>query len=137
MSVPRPVQIVELQVHQFERPHSGRVKHFQHGAVAQPSGSARSGCIITCSTSRGARAWAGAAETRQFDLGRRIVQDVILPRHPFEPHAQRHEPRVLRAEAQRLAVLLAVVEQIPLIAFEHRPRDLRWLGDAALSRPTR
>ena len=56
------------------------------------------------------------------------MQDVILPRHPPEPHAQRHKPRVLRTEAQRLAVLLAVVEQVPLIALEHGPRDFDGLG---------
>ena len=42
---------------------------------------------------------------------------------------------MLRAEAHRLAVLLAVVEQIALIAFEHGPRDLDRIGDAALLAP--
>src|SRR5258708_4837325 len=75
------------------------------------------------------------AETRQFDLRCRVVQDEVLPRHPLEPHAQRHEPRVLRAEGERLAVFLAVVEQIPLIAFEHWARDLCWLGESAFGAP--
>ena len=54
----------------------------------------------------------------KLDLRSRVMQDVILPRHPSEPDAQGHKPRVLRAEAQRLAVVLAVVEQVPLIAFQ-------------------
>ena len=49
--------------------------------------------------------------------------------------AQGDKQRVLRAEAQRLAVLFAVVEQIPLIAFQHGPRDLQRLVDAALLAP--
>ena len=39
--------------------------------------------------------------------------------------AQRHQAHVLAAEAHRLAVALAVVEQVPLIAFQHGPRDLQ------------
>ena len=63
------------------------------------------------------------------------MQDVILPRHPAEPHAQRHKPRVLRTEGQRLAVLLAVEEQVPLIAFEHGPRDFDGFAQAVLIGP--
>ena len=44
---------------------------------------------------------------------------------------------VLAAEGQRLAVLLAVVEQVPLIAFQHGPRDLDRLGQAALAGTSR
>jgi len=42
---------------------------------------------------------------------------------------------VLRTEAERLAIGLAVVEQVPLIAFEHWPRDFDRLRDAALFQP--
>ncbi len=63
------------------------------------------------------------------------MQDVILASHPSEPHTQRHKPRVLRTEAQRLAIGLAVVEQVPLIAFQHWPRDFQRLRDAALFQP--
>ena len=42
---------------------------------------------------------------------------------------------MLRAEAHRLAVLLAVEEQVTLIAFEHGPRDLYRIGDAAFLAP--
>ena len=76
-----------------------------------------------------------AAQARQIDLRCRVVQDVILPRHPTEPHAQGHQPRVLAAECQRLAVLFAVEEQVTLIAFEHGPRDLVRLSQAVLIRP--
>ncbi len=77
----------------------------------------------------------GAAEPRQLQLRGRVMQDVILPRHPTEPHTQRDQAGVQRAEAQRLAVLLAVVEQMPLIAFEHGPRDLDRLRQPALFAP--
>ena len=77
----------------------------------------------------------GAAQPGQLQLGGRVVQDVILPRHPTEPHAQGDEARVLRPEAQRLAVLLAVVEEMPLIPFEHWPRDLDRLRQPALPAP--
>ena len=72
----------------------------------------------------------GAAQPWQLQLRRRVMQDVILPGHPSEPHAQRHQARVLRAEAQRLAVLFAVVEEMPLIPFEHGPRDFDRLASA-------
>src|SRR5271155_3350142 len=76
-----------------------------------------------------------APQARQVDLRCRVMQDVILPRHPFEPHAQRHQPRVLAAERQRFAVLFAVEEQVPLIAFEHRARHLDGFPQAMLVSP--
>src|ERR1700723_2333136 len=60
---------------------------------------------------------------------------MIAARQPAEPHAQRNQTRVLRTEAHRLAVLLTIEEEIPLIAFEHGPRDLDRLGQAALDAP--
>src|SRR5271166_4249227 len=75
------------------------------------------------------------AKPWQFEFARWIVQDVMLPRHPFEPHAQRHDAAVLAGEAQRLAVLLAVVEHMALIAFEHCARYFHWLCEAALVAP--
>jgi len=63
------------------------------------------------------------------------MQDVILPRHPSEPDAQRDQARVLRTEAQRLAVLFAVVEQVPLIPLQDGPRNLDRLAQAALLAP--
>ena len=76
-----------------------------------------------------------AAQPGQVDLRRRVMQDVILPRHPSEPHAQGHKPRVLAAEGQRLPVLFAVEEQVPLIAFEHWPRDLDGFAQAVFIGP--
>ena len=71
----------------------------------------------------------------QLQLRRRVVHDVVLSRHPTEPLAHGHEQGVLRTEAHRLAVLLAVMEEAALIAFEHGPRDLQRLLDAALLQP--
>lgn len=75
------------------------------------------------------------AQARQFDLRRRVVQDAILPRHPAEPSAQRYQPRVLAAEAERLAVFLAAMEQVPLVAFQHGPGDLGGFAETAFGAP--
>ena len=92
---------------------------------------------MTCSTSSNGEDDLGqrAAQPGQVDLRSRVMQDVILPRHPSEPHAQGHKPRVLRTERERLAVLLAVKEQVPLIAFEHWPRDFDGFAQAVLIGP--
>ena len=42
---------------------------------------------------------------------------------------------MLAAERQRLAVLFAIEEQVPLIAFEHRARDLGWFLQAVFISP--
>ncbi len=105
-----------------------------------PIGSSTSHSVMICSTLLGRQdhSWAGAAESWQVDLRGRIVQDVVLPGHPPEPCTQGHKPRVLRAEAQRLAVLFArVVEEMPLIAFEHGPRDLRRVARCRAPWPSR
>jgi hypothetical protein len=74
-------------------------------------------------------------QARQFELTGRVVQDVMMPRHPLEPDAQRDQAVVLAGEAQRLAVLLAVVEHVALIAFEHRARYFDRLRDGSLGAP--
>ena len=63
------------------------------------------------------------------------MKDIVLPGHPLEPHAQRHQARMLTAETERLAVLLAVVKQVPLVAFQHRARYVAWLGKATVLTP--
>jgi hypothetical protein len=75
------------------------------------------------------------AEPGQFQFTRRIMQDVMMPRHPLKPHAQRHDAVVLAGEAQRFAALLAVMEHAPLIGFEHRARHLHRLREAAFVSP--
>ena len=66
------------------------------------------------------------------------MQDVILPRHPSEPHAQGHQPRVLaERKLSGSPLLLAVVEEMALIPFEHWPRDFDGIGEAALLAPLR
>ena len=127
------VEIVEFQVDEFEPPHARRVERFQDGAVPQSDGIGEVRLHHHLLDFRDGQDVLGQAiaEARQFDLAGRIVQDEILPRHPFEPHAQRHQARVLAAEAQRFAVFLAVVEQVPLIAFEDEGMALRALCRAA------
>jgi len=42
---------------------------------------------------------------------------------------------VLRTEAQRLAVLLVIVEEMALVSLQHGPRDLDRLGKPTLAAP--
>ena len=102
----------------------------------RPSGSCDVGLRSTCSASCDAEHVLGQAVPRRGSSSSEagLCRMIVLPRHPAEPHAHGHQARVLAAEAQRLAVLLPVVEQIPLIAFEHRPRDLGRLGRARARR---
>ena len=74
-------------------------------------------------------------ETWQLQLRRWVVQDEVLPGHPTEPHPQRHQPCVLRPEAERLPVGLAMVEEMPLVSLQDGPCDLHRLRDAALLQP--
>src|SRR5208283_4918600 len=75
------------------------------------------------------------AAARQLHFRSRVVQDVILPRHPLEPTPQRHQHGVLRAKAQELAVALAVMKQVPLIPLQHRARDFVRVLQPALAAP--
>ena len=97
------VQIVEFEIDDFHAPHSRRVEHFQDGAVAQADGigEVRLHHHLLDFRSREHVLGQAMAQTRQFDLRRRVVQDVVLPRHPAEPHAQRHQAR--RAGERKLS----------------------------------
>jgi hypothetical protein len=48
---------------------------------------------------------------------------------------QGHQHRVLRAETQGLAVLLAVVKQVPLVALQHGPRDVVRILETTVGAP--
>jgi len=119
-------QIEEFQAHDFQTPQAGRIDRFQDGAVPESDWvidfAQRHDSLDLFNGEDGLGQ--SAAQPGQVDLRRRVMQDVVLPGHPSEPHAQGHKPRVLAAEGQRLPVLLAVEEQVPLIAFEHGPGDL-------------
>ena len=71
----------------------------------------------------------------QFDVAGRVVEDVVVAGHPLEPCPDRHQPAVLAAEAQRVAVLLAVVVQVALVALDDRLGDFGRLGDATDGSP--
>ena len=131
------VQIEQFQVDEFRPPYPRRVEHFQDGAVAQSDGigNIRLHHHLLGFGSREHVFRETMAQAWQFDFRGRVVQDAILPRHPAEPRAQRHQARVLAAEGQRIAALLAVVEQVPLVAFENRPGYFRWLGQSTLAAP--
>ena len=130
------VDLRQLQPYQLRAPHSRGVKQLQHGAVADAD---RIGDVRLLQHQLGfvlgQHGRQPVAQPWQLQLRGRIVQDVVLPRHPLEPHPQRHQPRVLAGEAQRLPVLFAVVEQVTLIAFEHGPRDLERLGEPVFAAP--
>jgi len=63
------------------------------------------------------------------------VQDVIVPHQPAKPAAHRRQPRVLRAERERLSVRLAVVVEISLVTFEDGARHFHRMLDPALLGP--
>ncbi len=101
-----PVEIVELQMDQFRAADAARVQHFQNRAVAQAKriGDIRLQQHLLDLRDGEHMLGQAATQARQFDLRCRVVQDVILPRQPAKPTAQRHQARVLAAETQRLAV---------------------------------
>jgi hypothetical protein len=131
------VQVVQFQVGQFQTAHPGRVERFEQGPVAKAER------VVNVRLHEHAFRLGDSkhvlrqamSETRQLQFARRVVEDEPLARHPAEPHAQGDQPRVLAAEAERLPVFLAVVEQVPLIAFEHGPRHVERFLDAALVAP--
>ena len=71
----------------------------------------------------------------QLQFQRRIVLEHALVLEPGEPAAQGSQPVGLTGDAQRLAVLLAVVEQVPLKTLDHLGGDLRGAGHAAVLTP--
>jgi len=59
----------------------------------------------------------------------------MIAHQPAEPPAHRRQPRVLRAERERLPVFLPVVVEIALITFQDRACDFHRVLDAALLGP--
>lgn len=68
-------------------------------------------------------------------LAGRVVEGVVLPGAPLEEGPHRHEVGELAAEGQGLAVVLAVVVEPALVAFEQGLGDLGRLRDAAVLAP--
>ena len=81
------------------------------------------------------RTWKTLFHAWQIEIGSRVVQDVIVPHQPTKPAAHRRQPRVLRAERERLSVPLAVVVEISLVAFEDGARHFHRMLDPALLGP--
>jgi len=63
------------------------------------------------------------------------VKDFIGAAQPAEKVFDRHQAAALRAEAERLAVRLAVAVHVPLIAFKDRTRHVLRLEQFALLAP--
>ena len=72
---------------------------------------------------------------RQVQIRRRVGQDVVLACEPLEPQLDRGQILRLHANAQGLAIGLAVVEQVALVALDHGPDDLGGRVNAALVYP--
>ena len=132
------VEIVELEVDHFQPPHSGGVEASpgSRGRAARADRRRLAACI-TCSASEAVSTCLGS----RWPSRGSSISDAGLCRMWFcrVIHLNHTRNGTRRAcwlrKRQRLAVLLAVVEQISLIAFEHGPRDLGWLGEAALLAP--
>jgi hypothetical protein len=86
------LQVEEFQPHDLQPPQPGRIDRFKDGAIAQAD---RVGDLrlrhhlldlFDGQDDLGQR----AAQPGQVDFRSRIMQDVILPGHPTEPHAQGH-----------------------------------------------
>lgn len=69
---------------------------------------------------------------REGQIGGRVEQDTALRRQAFEPGSERGEAAELRADGERHAVGLAVVEQVALVALQDRLGDLARIGQAPL-----
>ena len=96
---PLGVHVGQVNAAKLGAPDAGRVKHFQHGAVAdaQRVGHVRHGeqpfHFGQCQHGLGQPLF----HPWQFHLAGRVVQDDILPRHPAEKIFERAQPVALRA----------------------------------------
>ena len=131
------IEIDGLQRGQFAAPHPGRVEGFQHGPVPYPK---RIGKVAPGHDRLDfgdvedvlGQAFLGA---RQVDLARRVVEDAVLPRRPFEERPHRDQPRMHRAAAHRQAVAFAIMEQVALVALQDGLGDFHRVMQAAFLRP--
>ena len=134
-SAPSPVEshVVELERDHLHVPHAGRVQHLDHRPVAQPDG------IVDVAAPVEAFPRLRGAENTALGNRCRPAAAVPAPRPDCAaggPGASSSGTTSRRAtsreycerRAHRLAVLLAQ-EQVPLIAFEHRPRHLDRIVD--------
>jgi hypothetical protein len=71
----------------------------------------------------------------QLQFQRRVLLEHALVLEPGEPTAQADQPVGLTGDRERLAVLLAIVKQVPLKALDHLGGDLRGAGHAAIVAP--
>jgi len=69
------------------------------------------------------------------DITGRVVEDVIVPGQPLEEGPDRGETHLLGADCERLSGNLAIVEQIPLIPFDHGFGDLVGTKQSTLRAP--
>ena len=131
------VDVVHLQVQQLHAPHAGAVEHFEHGSVAHAGGGAEIGHREhdLGLLDRQDVLWQALLHPRQFEVGRRVVENEVLPGQPLEPGADRRDADVLAARGQGLAVLLAVHEDEALVALDDRPRHVLRPLDATLVAP--
>ena len=72
---------------------------------------------------------------RELDLGSGVVEDVVLAREPLEEGFERRQAPELSAKRQGLAVVLAVVEEVTLVALENRLGDRARIIEIALEAP--
>lgn len=130
-------QVIEFEQDRFKTPDAGRVQHLQDRPVTQSDRIAQVAALHDPLDLLGGEdvLGQGAAQPGQLQLRGWVVEDVVLPGHPSEPDAQRDEASVLRTEAQRLPVLLSIVEEMPLVSLQHWPGDLDRLAQPALPAP--
>lgn len=133
------IDVGQLQVGQLSAADPGRVEHFEHRPVPQPDHrvDVRLGEDLLGFGDAQRRLREPVLQAGQLDLAGGVGQHVPALDSPFEERPDRQQPLRLRMEGQWVTVGLAVVEQVPLIAHQHRPGHLHRPADAALAEPAR
>ena len=120
--VPPQVDVIGFEIRQLGPPESGGVEQLHDGPVSK---SVRRFDVRLVQDFQnvldgkdGSRQF--LRRLRQFQLGCRVVEQVVLAGKPSEEALHRRQHRLLTVERQRLAVGFAVVVQMPAISLQHR-----------------
>ena len=133
------VEVAPVQPGQLRPADAGAVERLDHRPIAHPGRGGqvrdRQDRLGLLDGERGLRE--AFLDFRQLQLARGVRGDVVVADRPLEERPHRQQLRVLAAEAEWFAVGFAVVEQVALVAHQHRPGHLDRLGDPAVGEPGR
>ena len=131
------IDVVDVEAGQLAAAQTGGVKELQHATITDAENVARVGRRHEC------RDFVGAQGFRQslgrlaweFQVGGGIGGKMVLLAEPAEEPLQGSEPVALGRHAERFPVLLAVVEEMTLVAFQNRLGDRRGVDQVAILTP--